>query len=78
MMGLVDTISKEFTHDPSTCLYFSLVTWTTLGYGDFRPVPNGRLVAASEAVIGYVMMIILIGFFSRVARNIMSSPDEGT
>ena len=35
-------------------LYFSMITFTTLGYGDLYPAPGTlcRLVAMSEAVIG--------------------------
>jgi hypothetical protein len=33
-------------------LYFSIVTFTTLGYGDFVPAEAFRLLAASEALLG--------------------------
>lgn len=42
-----------------SALYFSLVTFTTLGYGDIIPNPQFRLVAASEAVFG----LLLVGLF---------------
>ncbi len=41
------------------CLYFSAVTVTTLGYGDYLPLSYGRLVAGLEAVVG----VIIIGVF---------------
>ena len=42
-------------------LYFSLVTMTTLGYGDITPVGSmPRVLAASEAVIGQLFVAILI------------------
>jgi hypothetical protein len=50
-----DTI-KDF----GSSLYFSLVTWTTLGYGDFQPLPNIRLWAATQAMFGYTFMAIFI------------------
>ena len=34
------------------CLYFSVITFTTTGYGDFTPVGFSRLVATLEAFIG--------------------------
>ena len=45
------------------CLYFSLITWTTLGYGDYRPVPSTecRLLAALQAFSGYAYMALAIG-----------------
>jgi uncharacterized protein YjbI with pentapeptide repeats len=42
-----------------TALYFSIVTFTTLGYGDLKPRYEFRLLAASEAVIG----LLLSGMF---------------
>ena len=48
------------------CLYFSGVTFTTLGYGDFRPLPGvSRLIAWIEAFIGALMMALFIYTFAR-------------
>lgn len=47
--------SKDFW----TCLYFSVATLTTLGYGDFAPMPEARAIAAVEAVSGYILLGIL-------------------
>lgn len=44
-------------------LYFSVVTWTTLGYGDFIPMPEARYIVVVEAIMGYVMMALLISVF---------------
>jgi len=51
-------------------LYFSVVTLTTLGYGDFQPKPALRLVAAGQAVLGYVYlgMIVAVSLRSRAKR----------
>lgn len=48
--------------EPSTAfMYFSLVTITTLGYGDLAPAaPWGRLMSASEAVIGQVFLVTFV------------------
>jgi hypothetical protein len=34
------------------CIYFSVVTFTSLGYGDLRPCGFGRLVACVEVIFG--------------------------
>ena len=46
----------------SDLVYFSLVTVTTLGYGDVLPVsPMARILAATEAVVGALYVAVLIG-----------------
>jgi len=56
--GLVD--GAKPVSDPFDFVYFSAVTWTTLGYGDIRPNPTSRPVAASEALFGYLFMGLYI------------------
>jgi len=42
--------------------YFSFVTLTTLGYGDFAPAePIGRTLATVEALIGQIYLVTIIG-----------------
>ena len=53
----------ELVNSGRESLYFSVVTWTTLGYGDFAPSESIRMLAASQAFIGYVSMAMLIGLF---------------
>lgn len=48
------------------CLYFSTVTFTTLGYGDFRPLEGwSRLIAGVEAFTGAFMMALFVYTFAR-------------
>lgn len=42
-------------------MYFSIVTFTTLGYGDFQPLGVLRYVAALEALCGYILLAMLVG-----------------
>ena len=58
-IGLLDG-SGALLQDLGAGFYFSLVTWTTLGYGDFQPPPNLRLLAGSEAILGYISMGVLV------------------
>jgi hypothetical protein len=46
--------------DPGACLYFAVITWTTVGYGDLTPTHAARPFAALEAVIGYLFMAFFI------------------
>ena len=41
-------------------LYFSVVTFTTLGYGDIQPTIEFRLVAAFQALLGFLFVPIII------------------
>lgn len=42
------------------CLYFSVVTFTTLGYGDLSPLGFSRIVAAGEAFIGNFSLALFV------------------
>ncbi len=52
-------------------IYFSIVTITTLGYGDVLPASTaGQIVALAEVMSGYLMLGGLISIFSnKVARR---------
>jgi hypothetical protein len=44
------------TDDMETALYFSAVTFSTLGYGDLVPHHEWRLFSALEGVVGLLMI----------------------
>ena len=49
------------SHELYNFLYFSLVTMTTVGYGDMAPLSNGaRTLATIEAIVGQVYLTILV------------------
>ena len=51
------------------CLYYSVVTFTTLGYGDFIPIGLSRLVAALEAFIGsFTIALFVVVFVKKMTR----------
>lgn len=52
--------TDEITHGSLDALYFSLVTWTTLGYGDLQPTESIKLLAAFEALLGTLFIPLLI------------------
>ena len=53
-------------------LYFSVVTWTTLGYGDFTPPHELRLIAAVEALFGYLFFGMVVG----IATAVINPPPQ--
>ena len=51
-------------------IYFSVVTFTTLGYGNYVPTNTaGEVIAAFEAIIGFAVFAFLIGVASAVALD---------
>ncbi|RQQ45898.1 potassium channel family protein [Burkholderia stagnalis] len=52
---------------PIDCLYFSMVTYSTLGYGDILPKTSlARLLCGSEALLGaFTMGLVVAGFSNR-------------
>ena len=50
-------------------LYFSVVTFTTLGYGDISPVGFARFIAAFEAFLGsFTMALFVVVFVKKMTR----------
>lgn len=45
--------------------YFSTVTFTTLGYGDYRPIGRAKYLAAIEACSGLIMGALVTVVFAR-------------
>jgi len=58
--GVEDANGKIY-HDIKTAVYFSTITFTTLGYGDLRPTEAARGLAALEAILGYLTFGVIIG-----------------
>jgi ion channel len=50
------SISGPQTTGLVECMYFSAVTFTTLGFGDVLPVGPLRFMAAAESLIGLVLI----------------------
>ncbi|AEC51183.1 hypothetical protein PNA2_0265 [Pyrococcus sp. NA2] len=50
---------------PLDYVYFSIVTATTLGYGDLHPVGIGKVIASVEAIFGMFMWAVFLTVFAR-------------
>ena len=45
-------------------LYFSVITITTLGYGDIKPIMQvGKWLSLTETVMGFVLIVLVVGSF---------------
>ena len=49
-------------------LYVSIITFTTVGYGDIAPLGINRLFASLEAILGVIINIALIGYILASGR----------
>lgn len=47
------------------CFYFSAITFSTVGYGEFLPAPHMRLIASTEGALG----VFALGFFAVALTN---------
>ena len=50
-------------------MYFSLVTFTTLGYGDMHPKPDYRLLSATQALLGYIYLGLIVYSISALHKK---------
>ncbi|MGB6482735.1 MAG: potassium channel family protein [Candidatus Acidiferrales bacterium] len=65
-LGVIKPVSGWFDY-----FYFSVVTFTTLGYGDVHPVGlAGKALACVEVIFGFVMFGVLLDFIvNRIRRS---------
>jgi hypothetical protein len=66
--GLLYT-DNSITQNSRDCLYFSIITITTVGYGDFRPTPDVRLFAGLEALTGVVFFSLFISTLIHITNT---------
>jgi voltage-gated potassium channel len=60
-IGLIDTLERAAVIRGIDYLYFSIVSFSTLGYGDLRIEESGRIWAGSQAVLGNLHLGLLAG-----------------
>jgi voltage-gated potassium channel len=71
---MIDGRPRDITFPES--LYFSLVTLSTVGYGDIQPHTGfARLITAIEILLG--VLLLLFGFSAIIShRSDWRSPDD--
>lgn len=63
--------------DVETSVYFSAVTYATIGYGDVVPPPDWRLLAGMEGLVGILMCGWSGGFFFATVSRMYPAPGSG-
>lgn len=69
--GFESTVLENYTIDGFDAFYFSVVTISSLGYGDFRPVGFGRVVAIIEVVYGLVIVALTVSKIASERTSIL-------
>jgi len=64
-VGAISPDGEDYDADFRESLYFSVVTFTTLGYGDYAPITEYQLLAVSEAFIGAFTIALFVLVFGR-------------
>ena len=65
----VDATISQNILDFSNALYFSVVTFTTLGYGDVLPIGISKLFAGIEALMGgFILALFVVVFVKKMTR----------
>lgn len=68
-LGIIDNrAGGVIVHDFWSSVYYSIITLTTVGYGDFYPHGLGRALAALQGLTGYV----ILGVIASTAASIIS------
>ena len=64
LFDLVKNDSMTPVNTAGQTLYFSVVTITTLGYGDMCPdKPLGLFLTSVEPIMGIVLLVLVVGVF---------------
>lgn len=59
--GIYSPVNQEIIHSLPTSIYFSIVTFTTLGYGDYSPASSyARVISSCEAVSGLLFTSLFL------------------
>lgn len=63
-VSFIDNLNHFFS-----CVYYSVVTFTTLGYGDITPIGISRFIAAAEAFTGsFTIALFVVVFVKKMTR----------
>lgn len=69
--GIQSTIDKDSSIGIFDSIYFSIVTVSSLGYGDYRPVGAGRILATVEVIYGLVFLAIIVSKLASERTSIL-------
>lgn len=69
------SIGIEGAETQADYLYFSIVTFTTLGYGDLTPSGTARIYANLQAICGFLFVPLIISQLIRTTEDVRADDD---
>ncbi|NQV21782.1 MAG: two pore domain potassium channel family protein [Rhodospirillales bacterium] len=68
--GMHNSSKAAVTHSPILSFYYTIITMTTLGFGDFTPTTShGMLAASCQSLFGIVWLGLLVSIIiKRVSK----------
>lgn len=76
--GLVFRDPERPVRDLWNSLYFSTITLTSVGFGDFSPTPRVRIVAALEGLVGFVFLGMFTALLIEITKRNSDSNGHAT
>ena len=69
--GMLQFDPPQIAESWYTPYYYSIVTYTTLGFGDVTPITTtGQMVVTAEVILGYLTLGLLVSILAnKVARR---------
>jgi uncharacterized membrane protein len=74
--GQLGNLTGNFAGELADCVYFSITTYTSLGFGDVEPSGAIRFVAGIEALVGLVLITWTASFMFIEMTNFWSDDDK--
>ena len=74
--GFDTTESNIHLNNITGSLYFSIITMTTLGYGDIMPSTNfGAFLCGFQTLLGVFWLVVVVAYFLTVMPHIQTLDD---